>query len=190
MKQTARTFIAVDMDPSVRGSAARLIRALAASQADVRWVEPHNLHLTLKFLGEVPLEEIPAVCSAVERAVAGIEPFRLELLGAGAFPNARRPRTLWLGAGEGQVQMAAVQQSVEHGLKKLGYRPEGRKFKTHLTLGRVRRAGPGLARLSDLLAEHASFQAGASVVEEVVVFASELTPEGPVYTALGRAELG
>ncbi len=190
MKQTARTFIAVEMDQSVCGSAARLIRALAASQADVKWVEPHNLHLTLKFLGEVPLEEIHAVCKAVERAVAGIEPFRLELVGAGAFPNVSRPRTLWLGAGDGQVQMAALQQAVEHGLKKLGYRPEGRKFKTHLTLGRVRRAGPGLVRLAELLAEHAAFQAGASVVEEVTVFASELTSEGPVYSVLSRAELG
>lgn len=190
MKQTARTFIAVEMDESVRAAAARLIRALAASQADVKWVEPHNLHLTLKFLGEVPLEEIPAVCEAVQRAVAGIEPFRLELMGAGAFPNTRRPRTLWLGAGEGQVEMAALKQAVEHGLKKLGYRPEGRKFKTHLTLGRVRRGGPGMARLAELLAEHASYPAGASAVEEVTVFASELTPEGPVYSALSRAELG
>ncbi len=190
MKQTARTFIAVEMDDAVHAAAARLIRTLAASQADVRWVEPHNLHLTLKFLGEVPLEEIPAVCKTVARSVAGIEPFRLELVGAGAFPNVRRPRTLWLGAEDGQVEMAALQQAVEHGLKKLGYRPEGRKFKTHLTLGRVRRAGPGLAHLSELLAEHAAFPAGASPVEKVTVFASELTPEGPVYSALSRAPLG
>jgi len=190
MKQTARTFVAVEMDNAVRTAASRLIRALAASQADVKWIEPQNLHLTLKFLGEVPLEEVHAVCKSVERAVGGMEPFRLELLGVGAFPNIRRPRTLWLGAGEGQVEMAALQQSIEHGLKKLGYRPESRKFKTHLTLGRVRRAGPGLARLSELLAEHASFPAGASPVEEVTVFASELTPEGPVYSPLSHASLG
>ncbi len=190
MKPTARTFVAVEMGDAVRERAARLIRALAASQADIRWIEPHNLHLTLKFLGEVPFEEIPAVCKAVERAVAGIEPFRLELLGVGAFPNIRRPRTLWLGAGAGQAEMEALQHAIERGLKKLGYRPEGRKFKTHLTLGRVRRAGPALARLAELLAEHASYQAGASPVEEVTVFASELTPEGPVYSALSRAQLG
>ncbi|MDZ7617572.1 MAG: RNA 2',3'-cyclic phosphodiesterase [Patescibacteria group bacterium] len=190
MKQTARTFIAVEMDESVLGSAARLIRSLAKSQADVKWVEPHNLHLTLKFLGEVPLEEIHAVCKAVGRGAAGVEPFRLDLVGIGAFPNIERPRTLWLGADEGQVPMAALQQAVEHALKKLGYPPEGRKFKTHLTLGRVRRAGPGIARLTELLAQHASFQAGATVIEQVTVFASELTREGPVYSVLGRAGLG
>lgn len=190
MKQSARTFIAVEMDESVLGSASRLIGDLAKSQADVKWVEPGNLHLTLKFLGEVPLEEIHAVCKAVGRAASGIEPFRLDLVGIGAFPNISRPRTLWLGADEGQLAMAALQQSVEHGLKKLGYRPEGRKFKTHLTLGRVRRAGPGIARLAELLAQHVSFQAGATVVEKVTVFASELTPEGPVYSVLSRAPLG
>ena len=190
MKPTARTFVAVSLDEAVCGSVASLIRALAASQADVKWVEPHNLHLTLKFLGEVPLEEIHAVCKAVKRGVAELESFRLDLVGAGAFPNIRHPRTLWLGVQEGEVEMAAVQQAVDHSLKKLGYRPEGRKFKPHLTLGRVRRSGPGVARLAELLAEHASYRAGASVVEEVTVFASELTSEGPVYSVLGQAPLG
>jgi 2'-5' RNA ligase len=86
--------------------------------------------------------------------------------------------------------MAALQKSLERALKKLGYRPEGRKFKAHLTIGRARRGGPGVAKLTELLAEQADFEAGGFSVEEVTVFSSELTKEGPVYTALSRTQLG
>jgi 2'-5' RNA ligase len=190
MKSTLRTFIAVELDEAVRARAGELIGALRASPADVKWVDTHNLHLTLKFLDEVPLTEIPAVCAAVAAAAAKVEPFEMEVRGAGAFPNAGRPRTIWLGAREGVEPMAALHKHLEDALAKLGFRKEHRRFQTHLTIGRVRHSGPALAQLGDLLWQYADFDAGRISVDELVVFSSELDRTGPIYEALGRAPLG
>ena len=190
MKPTARTFVAIEIDEAVRRRAAELVARLAVGTSDVRWVEPHNMHLTLKFLGEVPLKETPRVCEAVEQGCSEVQPFTLQLIGAGAFPHPGRPRTVWLGAGEGEPSAAMLEKAVDRRLRKLGYRSEKRKFKAHLTLGRVRRSGPGLVELSRLIREHADFDAGTTAVQQVTIFSSELTSDGPVYTALGRVELG
>jgi 2'-5' RNA ligase len=190
MKRTIRTFLAVEIAAAARGRAVELIWALGAAGADVKWVDAQNLHFTLKFLDEVPLAEIPRVCEAVGRAAATVAPFELEVRGAGAFPSAARPKTVWLGAGRGQEQMIALHGTLEKALKKLGFRQEHRRFTPHLTLGRVRSGGPAVAALGELLRQQADFSAGACHAGEVVVFSSQLTPEGPVYEALSRAKLG
>ena len=190
MKNTIRTFIAVEIDAAVRNRAEELTAALRAARADVKWVEANNLHLTLKFLGDVPAEQIPEVSAAVAGAVAGRQPLELEIRGAGAFPNANRPRTVWLGGGSGQQELAAVQERIDAALEELGFRREDRAFQVHLTIGRVRSGGPAIGELAKLLRQHADFQAGRSAVGEVVVFSSQLTPKGPIYQALSRAKLG
>jgi 2'-5' RNA ligase len=190
MKKTFRTFVAVEITSPIRARAAELIGALAAAGADVKWVEPHNLHLTLKFLGEVHERDIAEVCQAVERGAAKVEPFELELRGAGAFPNAARPRTVWLGAGAGAEQMVALHGQVEAALAKLGYREEHRRFQTHLTIGRARGGGPNIAPLAALLGQHADFVAGRMTVDKVTVFSSTLSSAGPIYEILGTSPLG
>ena len=185
-----RTFVAVEIGAAIRARAGQLIETLAAAGADVKWVEPQNLHLTLQFLGEVAVAEIPQVCAAVGRGTAAIGPFELEVRGAGAFPHPGRPKTIWLGAGSGQQQMIALHDAVEAALGKLGFRKEHRRFEPHLTLGRVRSGGPAVTELGQALRGQADFQAGTCHVAEVVVFSSELQPAGPLYSALGRAALG
>ncbi len=138
MKSTLRTFVAVEISQQVRARAVELIAALGGAAAGVKWVEPENLHLTLKFLGEVHQREIVRVCQAVERGVAKVAPFELEVRGAGAFPTAARPHTVWLGAGDGTQEMVALHDRVEDALAELGHRKEHRRFQVHLTLGRVR----------------------------------------------------
>ena len=189
MKQTVRTFVALDITTAVRSAAEKLIGMLQASAADVKWVEPNSLHLTLKFLGDVPVREIVGVCDAVSRATAKVKPFELEIRGAGAFPNAARPRTLWLGSGEGEEPMVELHGHVEQSLGKLGYRKEHRRFHPHLTLGRVRRGGPAVDELGTLLQDRADFQAGRFTVSQLIIFSSELNRSGPVYEVLGRAKL-
>ncbi|MCS7238388.1 MAG: RNA 2',3'-cyclic phosphodiesterase [Thermoguttaceae bacterium] len=189
MRERIRTFIAVEVDSYVRQRALDLMDILRTAQADVKWVEPENLHITIKFLGEVLSRDIYHICQAVQKAVAQIEPFPLVVAGAGAFPDVIRPRTIWLGLSEGEEQLARLQRSVEDALLPLGFPREGRPFKAHLTLGRVRRASPGLARLAQLLRDQASFSGAETFVEEVVVFSSELTPEGPIYEPLATLRL-
>jgi 2'-5' RNA ligase len=184
-----RTFIAVETSEAVRDRVVDLIRALQAARADVKWVERQNLHLTLKFLGDVTDPDLPRVCEAAQQAAAGLPPFDLQIRAAGAFPHPGRPRTLWLGAGEGADATAALAAQIEKALAKLGFPKEGRRFETHLTIGRVRGGGPALAELGRLLREQAAFDAGRFRVAEVVVFASHLSPKGPTYEPLARAAL-
>ncbi len=189
MKQKVRTFVAVDVDASVRNVAAELIGEFSAVGADVKWVDPDHLHLTLKFLGEIDAREIHQVCRAVGEAAAQVGAFEFEVRGAGAFPNVKRPRTIWLGAGRGEETMGKLAREIESALEAIGYRREARQFKPHLTIGRVRRGGPAVAELGSRLGDYADFELGRTTVGEVIVYSSELTSSGPRYEVLGRARL-
>jgi RNA 2',3'-cyclic 3'-phosphodiesterase len=186
---TLRVFTAVEISPAIRSAAAKLIDRLRVAPARVTWTKPVNLHFTLKFLGDVPATKSPDVCRAVQEAVAPFTPFEIVAGGAGAFPSAGRPRTLWVGVTEGAEQMELAFQAIQRLLTPLGYPPEGRRFTSHLTLGRVRETNPsGLRELADLLKKHADVDAGAMMVDAVTVFSSTLGREGPTYEVLSRAE--
>jgi 2'-5' RNA ligase len=188
-KQKFRTFVAVKIDPAVGEKTAEIIRALQAVPADVKWVEPSNLHLTLKFLGDVESADIHRVCQTVEQALADQAAFEFEIRGAGAFPNARRPRTFWLGAGEGEREMVAVAKLLEKKLQKLGFRREERRFQPHLTIGRLRRGARTGEEFCELLEQYADVEVGRFLVDEITVFSSTLTPSGPIYDPLARTSL-
>ncbi|MFZ5833696.1 MAG: RNA 2',3'-cyclic phosphodiesterase [Planctomycetota bacterium] len=189
MPQTVRTFIAIESTAAVQKRAANLIERLKAAQADVKWVAPENMHITVQFLGDVQAEQLPEVIARVERAAAKFAPFELQMQGAGAFPNTARPRTVFLGARGGNEQAATLAKEIGRPLAELGFKPEHRDFHAHLTLGRVRGFGRGLKPLSELLEREKEFVAGSIAVEELVVFSSTLTPKGSIYEALGRARL-
>ena len=190
MKSTVRTFVAVEASPAVRERAARLIEEFAAAGAGVKWVASENLHLTLKFLGDVEQGDIHRVCESVQRAAAEVQPFEFEIRGAGAFPNLRRPRTIWLGAGRGEPQMADLAHRVDKALQKLRFPREDRRFQAHLTIGRVRNPGPELAELAELLGAAAHVEAGTMAVDEAGGFSSDPRPTGPIYEPLCRRPLG
>ena len=190
MDETLRTFVAVEMGAEVRKAATELIKKFRSARADVKWVEPHNLHITLKFLGEVEEAKTEEVCRAVTEVAAASAPFSLEIRGAGAFPHLGRPRTIWLGAGEGRQAMVDFQRRIEAALKPLGFLPESRAFEPHLTIGRVRNAGPGIAELAELLLANVNQPVGRTTIDDVVVFSSALETAGPIYEALARADLG
>ena len=189
MKQTVRTFVAVDIDAAPRRAAAKLIAKLAAAPVDANWVQPQNLHLTLKFLGDVPLKEIARICQTVQKAAEEVPPFELSIGGTGAFPTSSRPRTVWIGSLSGQESMAALHKHLEARLAKLGFRKDSRRFQAHLTIARVRRGGPGLPELARLIEENAQCEIGKTIVREAVVYSSELSRQGPTYHPLGRAKL-
>ena len=110
---TLRTFIAVELPKAVTHRAGQLIDRLNVTSAKVKWVEPHNMHLTLKFLGDVNTRMIPDVCQAVSTAAEPLEPFDLQCCGAGAFPSSQRPRTVWLGAGDGEENVLELHDKIE-----------------------------------------------------------------------------
>jgi 2'-5' RNA ligase len=189
MSETLRTFVAVEIPLEVRDRARRVIATLDTTAAKVKWVEPENLHWTLKFLGEVDIVETPAVCEAVRRAAEPLASFDLGVWGVGAFPDIARPRTIWLGVDEGSEAMIELHDAIEFELSKLGYRPENRRFRPHLTIGRVRQSPEGIAELGALIEQHAEFDGGVAMVDEVVVFSSKLHRDGPTYEPLSHVEL-
>jgi 2'-5' RNA ligase len=190
MKQKIRTFVAVAISSAVRDGAMRLIERFRATGAEVKWVAPENMHITLKFLGDVDSREIHRVCEAVQGAVADAAPFEFEVRGAGAFPKPSRPRTVWLGVAQGREELIDLNKRVERPLEKLGFRREARRFQPHLTIGRVRRGGPGVAELGTLIGEKGDVELGLTTARELVVFSSQLDRSGPTYEALAHAPLG
>ena len=113
MKNSVRTFVAIETSEAVRQRTAELIEIFTATGAKVSWVKRHNLHLTLKFLDETPLNSIPQVSAAVQKAAAAFEPFDLEIRTAGAFPSTGRPRTLWLGTSQGSEPLGKLHAALE-----------------------------------------------------------------------------
>ncbi|HEX5442368.1 MAG TPA: RNA 2',3'-cyclic phosphodiesterase [Pirellulales bacterium] len=188
MTRTLRTFVAVEISSETRARARQLIARLSGTGAKVSWVKPECLHLTLKFLGDVDLRDVAPLYEAVKSATAELPPFEIEVRGAGAFPTAARPRTLWLGVGRGGEELVALHDAVDQALDGLGYRREQRRFRPHLTIGRVR-GGHDLDALGQLVTQHADFAGGVSSIDEVVVMSSDLTPDGPDYEPLAVAPL-
>lgn len=184
-----RTFLAVDIDPGVRAHAVALQRALGKSGADVKWVAPEQMHVTLNFLGDADDRDIPAVCRAVAEVAAAEPPFRLGVSGVGAFPTPRRPKTIWAGITDGAENLRRLYAALEPKLLALGvYRKEERGYTPHLTLGRVKADADSHALAADL-SKHAGWEGGDTAIEEVVVYSSELRREGPEYAVLGRGVL-
>jgi 2'-5' RNA ligase len=183
-----RTFIAVDPGKAIRNQLVALQETLARTGAEVKWVEPENLHVTLLFLGEVDVREVPAVCRIVQDCTDRQPAFPLHIEGVGCFPNPRRPRIVWAGVGEGVQPLCALHDVLEVPLQDLGYRREERRYTPHITLGRVKseQHSPALAQS---LSQRAGWKGGESTITEVLVMSSELTPQGPNYTVLSRCKL-
>ena len=191
--ERVRSFIAVELPSAARDAVERVMRDLRATAGDgVRWVRPEGIHLTLKFLGDIDVDSVPAISTALDSCAASAGPFDLFLEGVGVFPNARRPRVVWVGLGGALEPLRGLQQSVERELEALGFARERRAVTPHLTLGRVRdgaSAQQGRA-LSEAIAG-ASVQPGVELpVQELALMKSDLRPTGAVYTWLHAAQLG
>jgi 2'-5' RNA ligase len=183
-----RTFIAVELSTGVKQRANELIKKLKPTGADVNWVPPNQMHLTLKFLGEIQRDEIIPLCRITQEVASQFEPFDLSFQGTGAFPHTDHPRTLWIGVEEGLEEIRALQKALETALHdKLGFPRERRQFTPHLTIGRVHKATP---EMGDVMEANSEFEGDYSEVEELVVYASFREKEGMRYEALGHAVLG
>lgn len=183
-----RTFIAIELSDEIRAEIARVEDILREEGGDVRWVRPENLHLTLKFLGDLEEGRIEEVVGGVRNAAQECAPFELVLFGAGAFPNFRRPRVIWIGAREEGGVLKRVHRNIEDELSRSGFPRDRKRFSPHLTIGRVRSAR-GMESVAEAL-QRVEIAPRAMTVEEIAVMKSDLRPTGPIYTRLGGAKLG
>lgn len=186
---TPRLFIAINLDDAVRDAAdAALAPVRETVGRGVRWTPAGQLHLTLKFLGEQPVERREAVESAVRETAARHRAFATRIVGAGAFPNLRRPRVVWLGV-EPDPRLELLHHDVETTCAALGYEVDGRAFRPHLTVGRVRDDAPAAA-LDELrrAIEALSLDLELSV-DTLDLMGSILHPEGARHERLVAAPL-
>lgn len=183
-----RTFIAIDLDPPLKDNLKALIGGLAPLASNVRWVRAEGMHLTLRFLGETSEEKAEAVGAALQKISACTLPFSLRLKGTGAFPPGKSfPRVIWTGV-EAGPELSALHKEVESAAVRLGFEPEPRDFRPHLTLGRVRFPG----RMEKLLREMDDLKGrdfGEMEVVRLTYFRSVLASGGAEYTVLGEFAL-
>ncbi len=186
----ARTFIAIELAPRVVEKLSRVQEELRGAGARVKWVARQNLHLTLKFLGDIEYEKVNEISRVITGAVADAAPFTLGIHGIGTFPKGRKaPRVVWAGV-EGNVEaLEKIFTRLNEGLVGFGVPYEKRRFSPHATLGRVR-SSAGANRLVEAIGEHADADFGESEVSGLVFFMSELTSRGPIYTALAHIPFG
>ena len=186
-----RCFIAIDIKEQIRAALGDLQREIARQadikRAEVKWVRPEAMHLTLKFLGEIGDTQAVDVCNLVGDVVSQHQNFELEVQQVGFF-GGRSARVLWVGAGRDCAALRQLQQDLEERLGAAGWPPEARKFTGHLTLCRVRNARAG-ARLAQMTGQYEDFRVGTMWADAVSVYQSQLTRQGPIYTVLGKYRL-
>ncbi|HEX5702134.1 MAG TPA: RNA 2',3'-cyclic phosphodiesterase [Pyrinomonadaceae bacterium] len=182
-----RTFIAIELPGDVRARVAQHIASLRRELPDVRasWSREDNLHLTLKFLGNVPVTDITRVSDAVARATKSVSSFELTISECGTFPAHGRPGVIWIGAQASGLQ--SLHAAIENELAQAGFTRDSRPFHPHLTVARLRHS-QGARELADLH-KSSAFVPVAFSVSEVVVFRSELLKQGSKHTAISRHNL-
>ena len=186
MSQTLRAFIAVDLPESVRSSLSEAQEVLKRQNIRVKWVHPSNIHLTLKFLGNIDVADVDKISGAMALATKDCPAISLAAKGAGVFPDSKRPRVLWIGL-SGQLEMLQdIQQALDDHLADLGFAKESREFKAHLTLGRVK-GKIDRDRLKTAISGLEGFETKPFEVNRIVLFKSELRQSGAVYTQLREA---
>jgi len=184
-----RTFLALDLPVGLQPLLEQVMAELRRCDAEVRWVPVGNVHLTLKFFGEVSevqVEEIARAAAAVARSRA---PFRLRLAGAGAFPTPRSPRVVWVGVAGELEPLRELHQQLEAAFEALGFPREDRPFTPHLTVGRVK-SSKGRDGLVRCLAGLPPFESEPFEVREIILYRSKLSPQGATYLPLRVISLG
>lgn len=185
-----RLFVGVPLAASVSGRLARWLVGGRQERPRLKWVEPHNLHLTLRFLGERPGGELELIRAAVERAVGGRRAFTIVVQGVGGFPSLERARTVWAGVGDGEGELADLARALEEALLAAlpALPPAEHPFRAHITLARTREGYVNGERWAYLASARDRLW-GAMDVDRVILYRSQLFPGGPVYTPLATWHL-
>jgi len=181
-----RSFIAIELDEKTHEYLTQVQEELKKQGGDIKWVTSSNIHLTLKFLGNVTPEKIDKIKVVLDEIAKTHAPFEMSLSEVGGFPNLKRPRVIWTGIDKGAQQATALAGDLEEKLEELGFLKESRPFKCHLTLGRVRKnKDPG----GPIKRPPGSSFSPVFPVTHLTLFQSTLTPKGAVYTPLHKAKL-
>ena len=183
MSEKIRTFIAIELPEKILTPIRQVQGHLRDYGFKIRWVPPTNIHLTLKFLGDIDASEIEKIGHAILKSVEAYEPLSLGTKEIGVFPDLKNPRVVWVGVCGMVDPLIKLQQSLQENLDLIGFPKEKRRFKAHLTLGRIKTKVPR-ERLQGAIQKYQSFQTEAFVADRITLFKSDLKPSGAIYTRL------
>jgi len=184
-----RTFIAIKLPDHVIRRLSEIQQDLKKHGLRIKWSRPENIHLTLKFLGDIYPDDVGPVCRVVDASVKGFTSISLCAVGVGFFPGIRRPRILWTGISGQTDLLEKLHKAIDSGLSFLGFAKDGRRFTGHLTLGRFK-GRPDSEPLIDIMKTYADTVSDEFSVDAVSVYKSDLKPSGPIYTNLSSIRLG
>ncbi|MCS4540809.1 MAG: RNA 2',3'-cyclic phosphodiesterase [Euryarchaeota archaeon] len=178
-----RAFIAIDIPKDLINKIANIQNSLKKIDANIKYVEPENIHITLKFLGEVLENKLANVSLVTKETTVGVKPFEIEINGVGVFPSFNYIRVIWVGITKGADFLSNLQTELEKRLVPLGFEPEERGFSPHITIGRVKTI-KAKAQLQSKINELQNINIGTMQVDCLKLKKSQLTPKGPIYTDL------
>lgn len=184
---TVRAFIAIELNEALRRQLEATQTKLRTSAADVKWVEPKNIHLTLKFLGDVPKEKLDDLCAAIENSISGFKKFEFQVNGLGCFPLKGTPRIIWAEVGLGDDLLSRIVGSLEKYIRSFCEEKDDKKFSPHVTLGRVR-SNKNISNLAFLLKQDIELRE-KQIVDHITLFQSDLSPSGPIYSIIKSFKL-
>ena len=187
-KTTIRAFIAVEIDEPNKQKILNLISQLNKSDAAIKWATEHQMHLTLKFLGNINDSDIQKISASLKSIAGDSNAFSIKFPRIGAFPNMNRPRVIWLGIDKGAEDLTLLNSKIENELEKLGFVKEKREYSAHLTLGRVKSL-KNIQNLTKLINEIELNLQDEIKINKIILFQSTLTPKGAVYTTLKQYNL-
>jgi len=182
-----RLFIAIELSDEVRSALAEVQRSLHRWSSMVRWIEPAQLHMTLKFLGEVAEEKAAAISEALVRAAGAVATFELSLAECGCFPPRGQVRIVWVGAKDETGRLISLVENIERETEEPGFVRENRPFSPHLTVGRVREDASG-GKVREAV-QAAKVTPVSQRISQVTLMCSRLSPKGSSYSVVSRARL-
>ena len=186
--ESIRCFVAVEIPESIQDLLAEIQDAFRPKIKRASWTRHRNIHLTLKFLGEVEQNRISQISEVLHKSAAHHKPFSIEIGGVGAFPNLVRPRVLWVGLKQGAAQMKTLAKAINDELCSLGY-PNDTRFHPHLTLTRLKNQ-VNLSTYIKLFKKFETIEGALLKVDKITLVKSELQPSGAVYTPIQNYQLG
>jgi 2'-5' RNA ligase len=184
-----RTFIAIDLTQEIKGKIDEFIKEIRPLSPHIKWVSVENIHLTIKFLGNIYAKEHDKLYRGLEMAIEDMNKIKLVVRGTGVFPNPRNARVFWLGV-QGEVEkLQEMQNRVEYELEKQGFPREEKPFSPHITIARFKsRINP--EKLTNIIADSQNLHFGEMDVSSVMVYRSDLFPSGPEYSLLKEIKFG
>lgn len=189
MSETIRTFIAIELPQTLITFLNKLQENMKSYGFKVKWVRPENIHITLKFLGNIHKADVEKIGHAITRAVKDNGSVSLWARGIGVFPNIRRPKVIWAGLKGETSSLISLQKKIDVAMGEIGFPQEERPFKAHLTLGRIKTKIDS-KRLAEAMNRFGESESETFTADQVILFKSDLKPTGAVYTKLVNCKFG